>query len=178
MKLLIDGKIFLVEDEAGPRDRDAAYAHFKKLPYTLSDADRADTMRVRHLAHQFTDSELEADPVAKPLVSAARRVFFEAGINVGALSRVYANFNLHGDVQFAHRDGECWTSLFFLNNTWEGDWGGELIAYQDESDAYAYAVTPRPGRAVFFDGGILHRGGVPSKLCFEPRISLAIKFAK
>ena len=106
----------------------------------------------------------------------ARNFLQEQNIVCGEVYRIYANYNLHGDFQFAHEDGDGWTALVFVNSRWDEDWGGELILYPDGEAAYAYSILPSPGRMVIFDGMIRHRGGVPSKLCLEARISLAIKF--
>ncbi len=153
------------------------HGHFSGLPMTLSDSDRPDTAHVRHLKHEFDRVEWDADPILSMVTDTARGFLRDRRIACGDVYRIYANFNLHGDFQFAHEDGEGWTVLVFINSRWEEDWGGELILYSDEPAAFAYAIAPRSGRMVIFDGMIRHRGGAPSKLCLEARISLAIKFA-
>lgn len=151
------------------------HRYFADLPMTLSDSDRPDTTHVRHLKHEFEPEEWDANPALAQLTGVARRFLRERRIACGAVYRTYANFNLHGDFQFAHEDGEGWTALAFVNARWDEDWGGELILYPAAA-AHAYCIAPRPGRMVIFDGMIRHRGGAPSKLCLEARISLAIKF--
>jgi hypothetical protein len=163
------------------RAMDAAAArrvhrYFAGLPMTLSDSDRPDTAHVRHLKHEFAPEEWETNPALAGLSGLARGFLRERRIACGPLYRIYANFNLHGDYQFAHEDGPGWTALVFINSRWHEDWGGELILYPERRSSYAYCVAPSPGRMVLFDGMIRHRGGVPSKHCLEPRISLAIKF--
>ena len=149
---------------------------FAGLPVTLDDSDRPDTAHVRHLKHDFGRTEWDSHPALSLLTDTARSFLRERRIACGDVYRIYANFNLHGDFQFAHEDGEGWTALVFVNSRWDEDWGGELIIYPDRDAPYAYCVAPRPGRMVVFDGMIRHRGGAPSKLCLEARISLAIKF--
>ena len=155
----------------------AIHAHFSSLPMTLSDSDRPDTGHVRHLKHEFDRGEWDRHPALSLLTSTARAFLRERQIAYGSIYRIYANFNLHGDFQFAHEDGKGWTALAFINSRWEEDWAGELILYPDGSPSYAVCIAPRPGRMVVFDGMIRHRGGAPSKFCLEARISLAIKFA-
>lgn len=149
---------------------------FAGLPVTLSDSDRPDTSHVRHLKHDFDRAEWRTFPALSQLTDAARAFLRERRIACGDVYRIYANFNLHGDFQFAHEDGDGWTALLFVNARWKEDWGGELIIYTDDNASHGYCISPRPGRMVVFDGMIRHRGGSPSKLCLEPRISLAIKF--
>jgi hypothetical protein len=152
------------------------HKYFVDLPVTLSDSDRPDTAHVRHFKHEFARAEWTTNPALALLTDVARGFLRERRIACGRLYRVYANFNLHGDFQFAHEDGEGWTALAFINSRWDEDWGGELIVYPDGGASCAYCIPPRPGRMVVFDGMIRHRGGSPSKLCLEARISLAIKF--
>lgn len=152
------------------------HRRFADLPVTLSDSDRADTAHVRHLKHEFAADEWQADPALALLAGSARAFLRQQRIACGPIYRIYANFNLHGDFQFAHEDGEGWTALAFINARWHEDWGGELLLYPGGDAACAYAIAPRPGRMVIFDGLIRHRGGAPSKLCLVARISLAIKF--
>jgi len=161
----------------------AIYKKFKSLPYCLMDHDRDDTQAVKHLVHVFDSQEIEATPLIKAIIQIVQELAETQGLKVKTVARVYANFNLHGDYQFAHEDGDVWTTLVFVNGSWNEDWGGELLLYDGKFEpstdrGFAYAITPRPGRMVIFDGRIKHRGGVPSKFCLEPRISLAIKFIK
>lgn len=145
---------------------------------TLSDADRPDTGHVKHLKHEFESECWTEDKVEGMLAKRAKDFLIEQNIIPGEIFRIYANCNLHGDFQFAHEDGDGWTALYFVNSKWHEDWGGELMLYPDDMQDLAYAIIPKPGRMVIFDGMIRHRGGVPSKLCFDARFSLAIKFQK
>jgi SM-20-related protein len=92
--------------------------------------------------------------------------------------RVYVNSSVYGDVYFAHRD--CGpdlrniTVLYYGNLDWHSDWGGETIYFNDRHDA-ELAVTPFPGRVVVSRGAILHRGGTPSRICHEERLTIAYK---
>lgn len=162
-----------VLDDAAAR---SIHRRFAVLPVTLTDADRPDTAHVRHLKHDFAAEEWDADPALSLLAQVARHFLRARRIGIGPLYRIYANFNLHGDFQFAHEDGEGWTALTFINARWHEDWGGELLMYAGADGPCDYAIAPRPGRMVLFDGMIPHRGGVPSKLCMAARISLAMKF--
>ena len=152
------------------------HEYFADLPMTLSDSDRPDTSHVRHLKHEFEPDEWDTDPALGLMSDVARTFLREQGVAFGDIYRIYANYNLHGDFQFAHEDGEGWTALVFVNSRWDEDWGGELILYPDGDASYAYSILPSPGRMVVFDAMIRHRGGAPSKLCLEARISVAIKF--
>jgi len=117
----------------------------------------------------------------------AREPFFAELIRFGedmfpaerfVLERLYVNSSLYGDTYFPHRDCDQnlrnITVLYYGNLAWHADWGGETIFFNDNHDA-ELAVTPRPGRFVVSRGAILHRGGVPSRVCREERFSIACK---
>ena len=176
-------KVFVFDRLFEKKSLSVVYDKFRSLPYNLGDYDRDDTKTIRHLVHVFDSEEIEATPIIKAIIHAVQELAESQGIKVKKVARVYANFNLHGDYQFAHDDGDVWTALVFVNASWNEDWGGELLLYDGTfapptDRGFAYAITPCPGRMVIFDGKIKHRGGVPSKFCVEPRISLAIKFIK
>lgn len=168
-----DRQAFILDNVVSPDASIAIYDLYKNLPYELSDSDRPDTNHIKHLKHEFALN----DPKALCLAEPVREFLKSNDLTHGDIYRIYSNFNLHGDFQFAHEDGPGWTALYFVNSEGEEDWGGEFTLYFDDELDLGYTVLPKPGRLVIFDGMIVHRGGVPSKLCYEPRISLAIKFA-
>jgi hypothetical protein len=92
--------------------------------------------------------------------------------------RAYVNSSLFGDSYYIHRDCPAQlhqvTALYYANLTWEPDWGGETIYYNDDYDA-ELVVSPRPGRVLLSRGAILHRGNVPTRDCYEERLTLAYK---
>ena len=94
------------------------------------------------------------------------------------LERVHVNLHMYGDMQFPHGDlpGGV-TLLYYANPEWKENWMGETIFYDDSRDPVV-AVAPRPGRVAIFDGDLVHRGGVPSRECYGPRISIAFKYLR
>ena len=92
--------------------------------------------------------------------------------------RAYVNSSVYGDGYYAHRDCPAEqkhiTALYYANLEWQPDWGGETIYFNDEEDA-ELVVSPRPGRLVLARGAILHRGTVPTRICYEERYTLAYK---
>lgn len=171
-------RAFIVDNLIEPGGLETIHGYFRDLDYRFADVDREDTEFSRHLVCYFDEEEYETDPAVSLLLAAARDFLADRQLAHGAIERIYANFNLFGDFQFAHPDGDVWTALFFINATWNEDWGGEFLMYEDGPQPIALAIPPKPGRMVLFDGEILHRGGTPSKYCLDARITLAIKFEK
>jgi hypothetical protein len=89
----------------------------------------------------------------------------------------YCNRARYGDVLIAHSDSQkpSVTALYYANARWDDDWGGETLFYGAPDEA-TVVVAPRPGRVVLFDGQMGHRGGVPSRLCHEGRLSVVVKY--
>lgn len=92
--------------------------------------------------------------------------------------RAYVNCSIYGDSYYAHRDCAAEerhvTALYYANLEWHPDWGGETIYYNDQEDA-ELVVMPNPGRLVIARGAVLHRGNVPTRICYEERYTLAYK---
>lgn len=92
--------------------------------------------------------------------------------------RAYVNSSVFGDGYYTHRDcgpdEKHVTALYYANTEWHADWGGETIYFNDAEDA-ELVVSPKPGRVVVARGAILHRGGVPARICHEERYTLAYK---
>src|SRR5262249_42831200 len=114
---------------------------------------------------------------------AAKLGFFSEVIDLvnGAVSEpvnlldIYANFNLYGEVHYAHADAARGvTALYCANLEWERDWQGETFFY--DGDEPAHVVAPRPGRLVLFDAALSHRGSPPARDCWEPRLYVVFKF--
>jgi Rps23 Pro-64 3,4-dihydroxylase Tpa1-like proline 4-hydroxylase len=92
--------------------------------------------------------------------------------------RAYTNHAAFGDMLFTHTD--CLpdrrelTALWFLCENWDTEWGGETVFFNSAGDA-EFIASPRPGRLVVFDGAIRHAGRPPSRICYTPRYTFALK---
>ena len=149
----------------------------KRLPFALTESDTIATKHQRHWNYEFSLDSLGSHPIFRIwhdlIVAKTVELFPESRID---LSRVHCNSHLYGDFQTAHMDlVPGITSLYFANSEWRDNWHGETILYSGCREP-VYAVAPKPGRLLMFAGDILHRGGVPSRACFEARLSVAFKF--
>lgn len=93
-------------------------------------------------------------------------------------NRAYTNYASYGDVLYTHTDclphKRGLTALWFLSTEWDPEWGGETMFFDASSDAM-FCVSPKPGRLVVFDGAIPHAGRPPTRICYKPRYTFAIK---
>jgi Rps23 Pro-64 3,4-dihydroxylase Tpa1-like proline 4-hydroxylase len=102
--------------------------------------------------------------------------------NVFSLKRSYASANTYGYSGEYHVDdgakeyNEVVTIMFYLNDTWNFDFGGETFFLNNEKTEIEHAVIPKPARAVIFDGFIKHGPRPLSKVCKDMRIVLTFKY--
>lgn len=154
------------------------YEILTRQSFSQSDYDTEATAHIRHWKCEFPPSFFTTNPLLQTwhryVVTKAGELFADREIG---LKRVHANSHLFGDHQNAHTDiAPGVTAVYFANSEWQSDWQGEMIFYDIVGEP-RYVVAPRPGRLAVFDGGMLHRGGVPSRTCFAARLSVAFKFA-
>lgn len=158
----------------------SAAAHFdalSKAAYTRTEVARPDTVGYKHWATEVRLEALLRQPVFE-LSQRAALAFAKPG-EAYRPYRAYTNVASFGDMLFTHTDclpemGDL-TALWYICDEWDIEWGGETVFY-DQHGEIAASVRPRPGRLAMFDGSILHAGRPPSRICYKPRYTFAIKF--
>ena len=87
------------------------------------------------------------------------------------LNRMYINCFAPTECPYFHVDGEGITFLYYPQDAWNIDMGGETQFIIDDE---IKGIFPIPNRMVMFDAGILHRA---TTLRSKHRFTLAIKYA-
>lgn len=153
------------------------YAVLSKLQYGLKDSDSDEKSYSRHWIREINKDKVEDYEVLATIAAVVKASYPKESFR---LRRVHSNLHMYGDLQFPHRDcpprGGV-TALYYANPQWNPDWMAETVFYAPNGEA-RFMVAPKPGRLVIFDGRIVHRGGVPTRECFTPRISVAFKFIR
>mgnify|MGYP005988929019 CR=1 FL=1 len=91
------------------------------------------------------------------------------------IHRAYLNAWKCDDVSLPHHDGGHTTVVIYCNRDYHIKYGGETIFYDKDEDVIG-AVSPKPGRAVFFNGWLLHKAGSFNRLYqHDYRYTLAYK---
>lgn len=146
----------------------------KGLHYIRKEKSRPDVPALAAAA-DIEPAIVAADPFFQRLKAIAEKMF--PGEVLGHL-RAYVNSSVYGDSYFSHRDcpetSSNVTVLYYANLIWQTDWGGETIFYNDDEDA-VLVVSPKAGRLVVARGAILHRANVPTRSCYEERLTVAYK---
>ena len=100
------------------------------------------------------------------------------GVNVG-LEGISINVQPMGQNGTPHRDGvfngNDKTLMYFVNNRWEKKWGGPFQILNPETNEVLKEVDFVPGRLVYFDGGLLHRGLAPKNVPYVYRKSIVFR---
>lgn len=178
-RLEVDGRPLCVYDGHLP-DVDAYVRGLARAAFTRTEVARPETADYKHWATEIKLDALSRQPI---LAITQRAVAGFVSQDVGAYRpyRAYTNVAGFGDMLFTHTDclpeQHDLTALWYLCDSWDTEWGGETVFY-DQHDEIAYAVRPRPGRLVVFDGAIKHAGRPPSRTCYAPRYTLAVKFER
>jgi 2OG-Fe(II) oxygenase superfamily len=166
-------QLMVVDGLFSDQDIRSLYGFLRDLPYQLNDIASDETAHVKHWKADFPRALAEATPVLRDCIRTARALMVDERY---MLDRCYTNMILYGDSQGPHTDPrEGITALYYANPEWKDHWLGETIFY-DERREPVHAVGVKPGRLAIFHSDILHRAGVPSRECFEPRLSVAFTF--
>lgn len=177
--LRVDGReIYVVDDAFSPEGIEAIDRRMRRGPYARSQNSRKDTADYRHFATTLDRPQIMETFLGDALREAIKTCF--PGERFVAY-RFYSNMRLFADSAYPHRDvtppQKHITILLYANKEWDPDWGGETLFYDDEGECVMGAV-PKPGRLVLFRGAIIHRAGLVNRECYEPRYTVALKFAK
>jgi hypothetical protein len=176
-KLLVDGREIVVIDDFMSGERLANLATFFDFaPAQRVEGDRTGEGASRLWVIPIRRDVAEQQPYYRDIVKVIAEQFPRESF---ALQRAYCNAISYGDMLYPHRDNRDTssrdlTALLFVADTWEKDWGGETIFFDDAGDSL-FAVWPRPGRLVLFRSTIEHRAGTPSRICPRTRLTLALK---
>ncbi len=173
---LVDGRpIYVFDDLLEKSVIDEVNTALRGAAFTHTEIARPDVEAYRHWAFNM--------PLEKakhlPLVQMADKVIASLFDQKYQIYRCYCNVASHGDMLYPHTDcqpnAKEMTALWFIQDEWNYEWGGETIFYNKENDAEV-VVTPKPGRLAIFDGAINHAGNAPHKVCTKPRYTFALKY--
>jgi hypothetical protein len=171
-------KLFIIEDNLYDLSSSKnVSSYFKNLDWTFNGKNKKDSSTKWNYNLNFK-SEIE-----KKFLKLSDDLLKKHGLNkIFKLARSYASANSYGFSGDYHVDdgaaeyNEIITVMFYLNNEWNFDFGGETFFLNHERSEIEYAIVPKPARAVIFDGFIYHGPRPLSKFCNELRMVLTFKY--
>ncbi len=175
-QVMVDGRpIFVFDDLLEKSVIDEITVALSNAAFTHTEVARPDVEAHKHWAYNMSLEKSQH----LPLVTMANQVINTLFVNKYKLYRSYCNVASHGDMLYPHTDcqpdAKELTALWFVQDEWNYEWGGETLFYNKENDAEV-VVTPKPGRLAIFDGAIEHAGNAPHKVCTKPRYTFALKY--
>lgn len=175
---MVEGRSIFVIDGALPSWEVAILeAALREGRFRHTEVAREDTAQFKHWVIELSGASLGA-PSLLDVTQRAVAQFFGTGYQP---FRVYCNVALFGDMLMTHEDcrpgDDVITALWYVSTKWDVEWGGETLFFDGAKDA-AFVVSPKPGRLAIFDGAITHAGRPPSRICYEPRFTLAFKLVR
>lgn len=142
--------------------------------FTFLHSSRNDTVQYREWAAGFSVEDFKTHQLHELALGIAQ-FYSEKTL---CCYDVFSSASSFGDMSFIHNDSsnnQDISVLYYANNYWEPEWGGETIFYTDSNEA-EIALSVIPGRLVVFNGGVKHRAGIPNRICPEIRLTLSMRF--
>jgi hypothetical protein len=109
----------------------------------------------------------------------SKHLFDIVQFKIGAqcdLKRVFANgqtFGQDGDWHTDSEDKNRYTFVYYVNEEWKRDWGGETAFLLNNK---VIGITPKHNNGVFFPATMMHSGRAPSRDSYRLRITVAFHF--
>ncbi len=172
----VEGRDVFVFDGLIADGKLAEYAEaLERAPFTRTEYAKPETETYKHWVSEMALANL----VQLPLWPLTQNAVMSARPGEAYRPyRAYTNFAAYGDMLYTHvdcrPDQRELTALWYLTKHWDPEWGGETMFFDASGDAM-FCASPRPGRLVLFDGAIPHVGRPPTRICYAPRFSFAIK---
>ena len=173
----VDGKnIYIIDDVFSQDEIEAFYEYVSDLPFHKREKstsyDEFPIFSTDFVPDRF-ETETYVGVKARQLVD---QYIEDAGSY--KLFRAYVNLSNYGDMEYPHYDcpldRKDITVLYYVNKEWHYKFGGETMFYSRKDSRIA--VLPTPGRFVIFPGNIEHLGSIATRVCRQPRLSLALKY--
>jgi SM-20-related protein len=169
-------KLLVFDDFLSAEEVQSVYTFFKGVEFVRKQSDSDDIESYKYWVRHLPTREFSNLDFVKRVDD-----LIDEHLDLPAKNRpthFYCNAVSYGDVGFPHRDrdkSDGITVLLYVNDKWDPKWGGETIFFDDNEDPI-YCVLPKPARLVVFDSYILHKFGVPARICYEARYTLALKY--
>ena len=173
---VVEGRdIFVFDGLVSDADLAAYVEALARAPFTRTEIAKAETAEYKHWVSELPLANVGLLPLWAPTERAVACARPDESYRA---LRAYTNYAAYGDVLYMHTDclpdRRDLTALWFLSTSWDPEWGGETMFFDAAGDAM-FCASPKPGRLVLFDGAISHVGRPPSRICYTPRYTFAIK---
>jgi SM-20-related protein len=182
--------LFTVEDllEEPARKQINDFLHMTGWKFGWKSSRKSDTFAFwhKHFAgrRRINGEEQEQYPCADELKTRAPLIhgfwlgLAETALKGHTLYRCYANGQSYGSEGTVHTDSKSdrsYTAVYYPHETWQPDWGGETVLFNDDKSDILASIYPKPNRLAVFKGSIPHVARGVSRICPVLRVVLAFK---
>lgn len=171
-----------------PEEQSAIWAYLSLPGWSFGgySADGGDRYLYKHFAgfvadgrEQRTAQAIEEELMNRaPIIAQLWQALKAGPLEGNSLARCYANGMTGGVEGGLHLDSNIsthLTSIYYPHPSWEPNFGGETLLFNDSGDEILAAIYPRPNRLVVFAGTIPHVARPMSRRCPDLRITLMFK---
>lgn len=176
---IVDGKSVVVYDDVfSYQENLEIYQHICQLPFIRSNLDNTfDNNKDIHI--KWSALLKDPHPITNLFSDRYQQLDFFNNKRIQVF-RQYVNFSTSETVDMVHLDSQsfqqnCLTILHYANFTWNKNWHGETVFYNNNADEILLSTMIKPGRVVIFDSNIPHSARPPSKLAEYARYTIATK---
>ena len=172
---MVHQKFQPVDDLLGKSHMTGLYVQACTLPYTLTGSNIQDVQNIQdskpicYVDEHWLESYFFTDEVVEYL----------DGKVPHNIERAYINMGIHSETPRVHTDSGSKgdkTLLYYINEEWKNDWGGETIFMSPNCKDVEYITPFVPGRIIVFDSITPHAARQQSFAGPKYRFTLAIKF--
>lgn len=134
-----------------------------------------DEQRKYQYLHCFlTNEEVEASMI----LHAVDQSEIKNHLGEVSLSKAVINLSTPSDVHFPHTHPEKFVLLYYVNPTWQVQWYGETLFWDENATSIELALPYTPRRLVLFEGSTPHSIRPQSRDCESYRFTYAMCFNK
>jgi len=173
-RIIDESKVFVIDDLLTEQQVLDLHKSILVADFTVMGASSVETYKNREIMFELDPLDFERTTLGASIQDAINRVLNK---NLSCY-RVVGNYIRYGSQTFAHQDtstNDSLTALYFANSEWHYDWGGEVLVYNRDKES-DICVGVKPGRLVLFPSNLLHKGGVPNRVCTDIRLTVSARY--
>jgi hypothetical protein len=160
LKKHLDSKIIVIDDLFNFSEISGFETDFMSLSYEINNTNIAEIQNKTNsrLVHRLQETTLNK----LNFYTEKSLSVFHQHIDKQKYSfwRSYVNLGIHSDHHHIHADhwqeGQGLTLIYYANQTWDRNWGGSTLFYDNNCNDIVYNCQFVPGRVIIFDSAIPH----------------------
>lgn len=108
------------------------------------------------LHSRYNLNDLRNIEIWNPLLEIAKKSKFKKSLTLNKLKETVLNLTKPGDINYTHTHHKRVTALYYINPTWDIEWGGETLFFDDQVKNISFVSPFTPNRLIIADGAIPH----------------------